>query len=66
MEHKNSLSPSRRAYEITMRALLYCSAFLTCALLLFIIGYICVKGIPGNSWQILTTEESVQNDKVGI
>ena len=49
MEHKNSLSPSRRAYEITMRALLYFSAFLTCALLLFIIGYICVKGIPGIS-----------------
>ena len=29
-----------------MRALLYCSAFLTCALLLLIIGYICVPGHP--------------------
>ena len=38
----------------------------TCALLLFIIGYICVKGIPGISWQFLTTEESVLNDTVGI
>ena len=66
MEHKNSLSPSRRAYEITMRTLLYGSAFLTCALLLLIIGYICVKGIPGISWQFLTTEESVLNDTVGI
>ena len=66
MEHKNTLSPSRRAYEVTMRTLLYGSAFLTCALLLFIIGYICVKGLPGISWQFLTTEESVLNDTVGI
>lgn len=66
MERKNTLSPARRAYEVTMRSLLYLSAFLTCALLLLIIGYICVKGVPGISWQFLTTEESVLNDTVGI
>ena len=66
MERKNTLSPARRAYEVTMRSLLYLSAFATCALLLLIIGYICVKGVPGISWQFLTTEESVLNDTVGI
>ncbi len=43
---KSKLSPRRRAYEITMRTLLYVSAGLTCLLLLFLIGYICVEGMP--------------------
>ena len=66
MEHKNSLSPSRRAYEITMRALLYFSAFLTCALLVLIIGYIFFRGIPHISLSLLTTESSYINDTIGI
>ena len=66
MEHKNTLSSSRRAYEWGMRCLLYFSAFLTCALLVFIIGYICIQGIPGINWEFLTTEESILNDTIGI
>ena len=40
------LSPRRKAYDITMRTLLYVSAATICALLVFLIGYILYRGIP--------------------
>ena len=63
---KSKLSPRRKAYEIGMRTLLYVSAGATCLLLLFLIGYIFVEGMPNLTWEFLTTEESVLNDTVGI
>ena len=61
-----TLSPSRRAYDLGARALLYFSAALTCGLLLCLIGYICFRGIPGISWSFLTTAASVLRGTVGI
>ena len=61
-----TLSPSRRAYDLGARALLYLSAALTCGLLLCLIGYICFRGIPGISWSFLTTAASVLRGTVGI
>ena len=63
---QSKLSPRRKAYEIGMRTLLYVSAGATCLLLLFLIGYIFVEGMPNLTWEFLTTEESVLNDTVGI
>ena len=60
------LSPRRKAYDITMRTLLYVSAAIICALLVFLIGYILYRGIPSLSWQFLTSEESVIKDIEGI
>lgn len=60
------LSPRRRAYELTMRTLLYAAAAIICALLLFIISYILYRGVPSLSWEFLTSEESVINDVQGI
>ena len=60
------LSASRRTYEICMRAALYVCAAITCALLVFLIGYIGYRGLPGISWSFLTTAESVLNDTMGI
>ncbi len=61
-----TLSPARRCYDIVMRALLYLSAAITCALLLFLIGYICYRGLPGISLSFLTTSESVLKGTMGI
>ena len=61
-----TLSPSRRAYDLGARALLYLSAALTCGLLVCLIGYICFRGIPGISWSFLTTAASVLRGTVGI
>ena len=60
------LSSSRRCYEAAMRLFLYLCAAITCLLLVFLIGYICFKGVPGISWSFLTTAESVLRGTVGI
>ena len=60
------LSSRRKAYDITMRTLLYASAIIICALLVFLIGYILYRGVPNLSWQFITSEESVIRDIQGI
>ena len=63
---RDSISSRRRAWNGTMRVLLYVSAVIICALLVFLIGYILYRGIPNLSWEFLTSEESVINDIEGI
>ena len=65
MENK-SLSASRRFYDRTLRALLYLSGFITCALLVLIIGYIFYRGVPNISWELLTSQSSYIKDTIGI
>ena len=60
------LSGKRKAYDRTLRFLLYFCAVLTCALLVFIIGYIFVKGLPHISWEFLSSESSYIKDTIGI
>ena len=48
------------------RALLYGSTLLICALLLTIVGIICVRGVPYLTLPLLTSEESILHDTVGI
>lgn len=60
------LSSSRRAYDLAMRGLLYFCAGLTCALLLFIIGYIFYRGVPHLSWTLLSTQSSYLKNTIGI
>lgn len=63
MEH---LSSRRRAYDRTLRFLLYLCAGITCALLVFLIGYIFYHGLGGISWKLLSTQSSYLNDTIGI
>ena len=60
------LSGRRKAYDRVLRFLLYFCAGLTCALLVFIIGYVFVRGLPHITWQLLSTETSYINDTIGI
>ncbi|MEQ2456941.1 phosphate ABC transporter permease PstA [Flavonifractor hominis] len=60
------LSGKRKAYDRTLRFLLYFCAILTCALLVFVIGYIFIKGLPHISWNFLTSEPSYIKDTIGI
>ena len=60
------LSGGRRAYDRTLRFLLYLCAFITCALLVCIIGFIFVRGLPHVTWEFLSTEPSYINDTIGI
>ena len=65
MERK-PLSGRRRLYDRALRLLLYLSAGLTCALLVFMIGYIFYRGVPFISWELLSTQSSYINDTIGI
>ena len=60
----HSLSPRRKAYDRTLRGLLYLCAGITCALLIFLIGYIFYRGLGNISWSLLST--SYINDTIGI
>ena len=60
------LLPSRRAYGWLMRALMWLASALTCALVLFLIGYVLYKGIPNLSWELVFTSPSYLEERIGI
>lgn len=60
------LSFRRRFYDKSLKTLLYFCAGLTCALLLFLIGYIFYRGLGNITWELLSSETSYLNDTVGI
>lgn len=60
------VSGGRRAYNIGMRAMMYLCVGTTCALLIFIIGYILYRGLPNLTWGFLTQQESVLRGTEGI
>lgn len=65
MDNKN-VKAKRRAYEIVMRGLSGLCAALTSALVLFLIAYVLIRGIPNISWEFLSTKPSYLADSVGI
>ena len=56
----------RKAYDRTLKVLMYLCAGITCALLIFLIGYIFYRGVGSVSWELLTTQSSYRNDTIGI
>ena len=63
---ESTLSWYRRLYDSGLRVLLWMCAGLTCALLIFLIGYIFYRGIPNLSWEFLSTQESLLKGTMGI
>lgn len=63
---KKAISGSRRAYILTMRILMGAAAVITAALVLFLIAYVLVKGLPNVSWMLLSTAPSYLSDRIGI
>ena len=64
MEH--TLSPRRRIYDRGLRILLWICAGITCALLIFLIGYIFYRGLGNISWELLSSQTSYIKDTIGI
>ncbi len=56
----------RKVYDNTLKFLMYLCAAITCALLIFLIGYIFYRGLGNISWELLTTQSSYRNDTIGI
>ena len=63
---ENNISRRRKAYGGVMRMLMYVSVGLTCALVLFMIGYVLYKGVPNLSWPLLSTKPSYLSGTIGI
>ena len=56
----------RKIYIALMKAaMIVCTAF-TVALVLFILGYVLINGIPNISWKLLSTKPSYLTDSIGI
>lgn len=56
----------RRITDAVLRGLVYLCAGLTVLLLVALIGYIFVRGLPHVTWQLLSTAPSALNDTIGI
>lgn len=56
----------RKIYGGTMQALMYFSVFVTCALVVAIIGYVLIKGLPNITWKLLSTKSSYLSNSIGI
>ena len=63
---KKAISGSRRAYILAMRIFMGAAAVITAALVLFLIAYVLVKGLPNVSWTLLSTAPSYLSDRIGI
>ena len=60
------MNKSRKGYIFTMKLLMWLSVGITAALVLFLLGYILVKGIPHITWELLSTKPSYIEERIGI
>lgn len=60
------LALRRKVYDRTLKGLMYLCAGITCALLVFLIGYIFYRGAGSISWELLSTQSSYRNNTIGI
>lgn len=65
-EINHPLSFKRRFYINIMTALMWLCAGITCALVVLILGYVLIKGLPNVTWQLLSTSPSYLTDSIGI
>ena len=63
---KREFSARRRIWGGTMRGLMVLCTAVTCALAVFLIVYVLVKGVPNQSWQLLSTKPSYLDGSIGI
>lgn len=63
---KNTKSFNRRLYGAAMKLLMYLAAGITLAVVLFMVGYILIKGLPHISWELLSTKPSYLAGTIGI
>ncbi len=60
------LSKKRKAYIAAMKAAMYISTGLTATLVIFLVAYVFIKGIPHISWELLSTKPSYISGRIGI
>ncbi len=63
---KKKKTAGRKAYAAIMNLLMYVAVAITVALVVFLVAYVLIKGLPGISWELLSTKPSYLNDTIGI
>lgn len=56
----------RKVWNVTVRILMYIAAAVTTLILVFILGFIFVRGIPHLTWNLVSTVSSYLTENVGI
>ena len=60
------MNNKRKIYIVLIRvAMMLCTA-LTAALVLFLLGYVLIKGTPNITWELLSTKPSYLTERIGI
>ncbi len=60
------ISTKRKVYNVVMYMLMLLAALSTCALVVFICGYVFYRGGASISWDLLSSSPSYLNDTIGI
>ena len=60
------MNNKRKLYIVLMRGLMVVSTVLTVSLVLFLMSYVLVKGLPNISWELLSTKPSYITERIGI
>ena len=60
------MNNKRKIYIVLMRGLMVVSTVLTVSLVLFLMGYVLVKGLPNISWELISTKPSYITERIGI
>ncbi|MCI5752538.1 MAG: phosphate ABC transporter permease PstA [Oscillospiraceae bacterium] len=63
---RSTLSPGRKIYSAAVKGLMILSSAVTVGLVLFMIVYVMVKGVPNITKELLTTSPSYLNNTIGI
>lgn len=63
---RHRISGKRKFYISLMRVLMSAAAVLTAALVLFMIAYVFIRGLPNVTWKLLSTKPSYLTGSVGI
>ncbi len=60
------MNQKRKLYVGLMRGTMILCTALTGGLVLFLMGYVLIKGLPNISWELLSTKPSYLSDRIGI
>ena len=60
------MNQKKKLYIFLMRGLMIASTTLTAALVLFLLGYVLINGIPNITWELLSTKPSYLTERIGI
>ena len=62
----SKVKQKRKRYELFMKTVMCTSTLLTGALVIFLLSYVLIKGIPNLSIEFITTKPSYITEKIGI